>query len=128
MISTIGRKMKRDFELLRKMVLSIEDQDSGWAPDQFKIPEYSEAQIGYHSYLLVDAGLAKGVDVTTNVSRAPEYQIMYLTWAGHEFADAARNESRWKEAMGHVKQKGEGITLAVLTQLLIQLAKNSLGL
>ena len=119
--------MKRDLELIRKMVLAIEDASSGWAPD-LKFDGYSDAQVGYHAYLLIDAGLARGQDASTMGSDAPEGFITSLTWAGHEFADAARDETRWKKAMGVVQEKGGTVTIGVLTQLLIALMKGALGL
>ena len=119
--------MKRDLELIRKMVLAIEDAPSGWAPN-LKFDGYSEAQIGYHAYLLIDAGLAKGDDASTMGSEAPQGFISSLTWTGHEFADAARDETRWKTAMGVVREKGGTITIGVLTQLLVSLMKSAFGL
>jgi uncharacterized protein DUF2513 len=94
--------MKRDLELIRKMLLTIEEADSGWAPSDLKLDGYTDAQIGYHAHLLIDAGLAHGDDVTTMGSEAPEGKITSLTWAGHEFVEAARDEGRWKRAMGTV--------------------------
>ena len=118
--------MKRDLELIRKMVLAIEDAPSGWAPD-LKFEGYSDAQVGYHAYLLIDAGLATGEDASIMGSEAPEGSISNLTWAGHEFADAARDDTRWKTAMGTVREKGGTITIGVLTQLLVSLMKGAFG-
>ena len=119
--------MKRDLELIRKMVLAIEDAPSGWAPD-LKFEGYTHAQVGYHAYLLIDAGLAKGQDASTMGSEAPRGFISSLTWAGHEFADAARDETRWRKAMGVVQEKGGTVTIGVLTQLLVALMKGALGI
>jgi uncharacterized protein DUF2513 len=38
-------------------------------------------------------------------SRGPELLLTNLTWAGHEFADAARDEKRWKKAMQSFERK-----------------------
>lgn len=119
--------MNRDLELIRKIVLAIEDSPSGWSPD-LKFEGYSNDQIGYHAYLLIDAGLAKGTEVTTCGSIAPEGFIQNLTWAGHEFAAAARDETRWKTAMGVVQEKGGTVTIGVLIQLLVAIMKNVFGL
>jgi hypothetical protein len=54
--------------------------------------------------------------------------ITSLTWQGHEFAEAARDETRWKKAMGMVADKGGSITLAVLQQLLISLMRGTFNL
>jgi LPS sulfotransferase NodH len=119
--------MKRDPDLIRKMILQIEDAPSGWAP-HLAIEGYAPAQVSYHAYLIVDAGLARGRNVTTMGSDGPEAMITSLTWAGHEFAEAAREETRWRKAMGIVKEKGGSITLDVLTQLLGSLMRGAFGL
>jgi len=120
--------MKRDMELIRKMVLTLEDTSGGFAPAELHIDGYTDEQIGYHAYLMIQAGLATGSDVTDMGSSGPEAILTSLTWAGHEFADAARDETRWKKAMGIVKEKSESVTLAVLTQLLTALMRGALGL
>ena len=108
--------------------MAIEDAPSGWAPHPLEIEGYPSAQIGYHAYLLIDAGLANGRDCTASGSEGPEGFISKLTWAGHEFADAARDETRWKKAIGMVHDKAGSVTIAVLTQLLGGLMRASLGL
>jgi len=119
--------MKRNLELIRKMVLAIKDAPSGWAPD-LSFEGYTSAQIGYHAYLLVDAGLSRGSDASTMDSEGPEAMITSLTWAGHEFAEAARDDTRWNKAMCTVKDKGGTITLNLLMQLLCSLMKAAFGL
>ena len=108
--------MKRDLELIRKMVLTIEDSSSAWAPSRMSFAGYSSSEVGYHAWLLIDAGLAKGNVTTDQQSDGPEAMITSLTWAGHEFADAARDDTRWQKAMGLVKEKGGAVTIAVLTR------------
>ncbi len=120
--------MKRDMDLIRKMVLAIEDAESGYAPRNLDIDGYSSEQIDYHAYLLVDAGLAEGERVDTMDSEGPEVLLSNLTWSGHEFAAVARDESRWKKAMGVVQEKGGSVTLSVLTQLLTAFMKDMLGM
>lgn len=119
--------MNRDLDLIRKILMAIEDAPSGWAPD-LKFNDYSDAQVGYHAYLIMDAGLARGSDVTTHGSDGPEALLSSLTWEGHEFVEAARDENRWQKAKGMVAEKGGGITLDVLKALLISLTKSALGL
>lgn len=120
-------EMKRDWELIRKMLLAIEGSPSGWAPE-LKFPGYTDTQVGYHAYLLIDAGLSRGDEVSQMGSEAPEGMITSLTWAGHEFAEAAQDETRWKKAMGLVADKGGSITLDVMKELLVSLMKGAFGL
>jgi hypothetical protein len=84
---------------------------------------YTPSQVGYHAYLLVHAGLARGVETTTHGSEGPSAMITNLTWAGHEFAEAARDDMRWEKAMAIVTEKGDAITFEVLKQLLGSLMK-----
>ena len=120
--------MTRDLELIRKLILTVEASPTGYAKNDFEIEGYSPEQIGYHAYLLVDAGLAKGVDITTMGSSSPNWQVLHLTSAGHDFADAARDDITWKKATGLVKDKAGGVTLDVMKQVLISVIKNALGL
>ena len=119
--------MKRDLDLIRKMLFAVEETPSGWAPE-LGFEGYTDAQVAYHAYLLVDAGLAQGLDFTSAGSDGPEWQVQYLTWAGHEFAEAARDNTRWNKALSLVKEKGGAITVALLTELLTNLMKRSLGM
>lgn len=120
--------MKRDLDLVRKLVLAAEDVSTGYVQNEIKIPGYSNDQIGYHAYLLVDAGLANGLDVTTLADTSPIWRILHLTSAGHDFADAARDESTWRKATGIAKEKAGGISLDVLKELLTSVIKNAIGL
>ena len=109
--------MKRDFDLFRKILLFVENAPSGFAPT-IVLDGYSGAEIGYHAHLLIEAGLARGVDVTNLGSTAPESLITNLTWAGHEFAELARDQSRWEQAMSSLRAEGRGVTFDELKRLL----------
>lgn len=98
--------MKRDIELIRKMVLFIEDHPSGRAPGRISIPGYTPEEIGYHSYLLVDSGLAHGTSIETGDSPGPIYRILRLTSLGHDFAASARTQYIWDEVVEDMRQKG----------------------
>jgi hypothetical protein len=63
--------MKRDMELVRKIILKLEDQPTGFTKD-FSIDGYSEEQIRYHNSILLEAGWVRGFDVTNLSSSGPE--------------------------------------------------------
>jgi len=50
------------------------------------------------------------------------------TWEGHEFIDAARDDSRWKKATEKVGSAAGSVPLKVLTDVLVSLAKSQLGM
>lgn len=121
-------RMKRDLELIRKIILAVDDQEHGYVLDNLKIENYSDEQIGYHSYLIIDEGLAAGFDQTEGGDKSPSWRINNLTSAGHDFADAARSDTIWNKAAGIVKDKAGTITIATMTELLVSLTKRALGI
>lgn len=118
--------MKRDMDLIRKLVLALEATDGYAGP--LAIEGYTPEQIGHHAYLMVEAGLARGGEDGCTESGLPVYDLSYLTWAGHDFADAARDDRFWNSAMQTVRDKAGTVTFNVLTQLLSSLAKAALGM
>jgi hypothetical protein len=120
--------MKRNLDLIRKLVLILEDASDTEVANIVKVDGFTDEEIGYHSYLLVDAGLAEGIDIRTMDDRLPNWQLSHLTWAGHDFADAARDDSRWKQATAVVKEKAGSVTFDVLKQILVSLIKSTIGI
>ncbi len=89
---------------------------------------YTNEQRVYHAALLIEAGLVAG-EIIPNGSGLPASTIRRrLTWAGHEFLDAARNDTIWHKAGERIKKSGVDVTLSLLQEILKQLAKQSLNL
>lgn len=85
------------------------------------IDGYSKEQIGYHVYLMMQAGLVKGADLSALEDASPFAELTSMTWAGHEFLEASRDEGLWcraKKAAG----SGGGMVLDVLKSVLIGMA------
>lgn len=120
--------MKRDMDLVRKIVFAIEEHEHGHAPGRLVIEGHGDEQIGYHVYLLVEAGLVKGAVTTHLGSDSPSAIPISLTWAGHEFADAARNETVWGKTKTFFKEKGATAGFGLLLEVLKNQAKQHLGL
>jgi hypothetical protein len=114
--------------LVRKILMAIEDHPHGRAPDRIEIEGFTEAQINYHVYIMIEGGLVEGSDITHMGSEGYEAMASRLTWAGHEFLDAARDEGRWQGALRIAKEKAGTVTIGIMTQLLSSLMKQSLGL
>lgn len=119
--------MKRDMELIRQILLKIEEEPSGWAPSEIKIEGYTKEQIDYHILLMIEAGLLKGEEVTSLSSQSPCGLATRMTWHGHEFLDNSRNPKLWKEAKQIIEKIGSA-SIQVWTQLLTQIVSRSIGL
>jgi len=107
--------MKRDLNLFRKLVLIAEDTKRGVT--KLYAEGYSQSQVGFHAHLVVEAGLAKGVDMTIHGNDGPQAVITSLTWAGHEFADLVRDDDRWNNALSTMTQGGQ-VSFQALKRLL----------
>jgi Hypothetical protein (DUF2513) len=120
--------MKRDMDLIRKMVLAVADAPTGYAPDGLGIEGYTDDQIGHHAYLMIQGGLATGIETTHVRSTSPIAQLTSLTWDGHDFAAMARDDTAWNKVKGVVQEKGGAVSLDVVKALLTQAVKAGLGL
>ncbi len=120
--------MKRDMDLVRKLVFAIDESNHGFAPRKIVVEGFTEEQIGYHLSIMFEAGLITVFTLTSQGSSSPEVRAKSLTWAGHEFADAARSDSLWNKAKSTVKEKFGSVSISLLTQYLQSLAKSALGM
>ena len=89
--------MTRDMDLVRTLLLGMEDPlfdgvrqvrpDPGGG--ELGVTDANHVQVAYHLTLLVEEGFIEGVpgSLMPIVSR--------LTWKGHEFLDAVRDEDTW---------------------------------
>ena len=48
--------MKRDMNLVRKIILALEDSPAGFAPKDFEVDGHNKEEIGYHIYIMMEAG------------------------------------------------------------------------
>ena len=111
--------MKRDMDFVRKILFAVEN-----SPDEgivnFTIEPFSREQIIYHIRLLQDAELIEGTLVGSDNAGILRYGIDRMTWAGHEFLDACRNEGRWIKAK-EIFSNLDGVTFDVSKQVLVSL-------
>jgi len=119
--------MKRDMDLVRRILLAIEGGEHGVAPQPLLIDGYTDEQIGYHVYIMIQGGLLEGSVVSMMEGPSPEAIASSMTWAGHEFIESARDEKRWKEARGLLEKVG-GAAISVWSNVLSHLVLKNLGL
>lgn len=124
--------MKRDMDLVRKILFAMEEdenQTSMHAESLPKIDGYNENQILYHIKLMAQAALIHidQIEVPTFQDQKFIYDSYSISWNGHEFLDAARDTQRWEKAKGAMSKAG-GLVLPVLMQLLTSYLKAELKL
>jgi hypothetical protein len=118
--------MHRDMDTVRHLLMWVESDHAHEIPATI-LPQ----ELAYHAQLLIDAGLAEGTVHygAYRGGRVPDkFHIERLTWAGHDFLDAARNDTHWKKAKSKIVETGSSWTFDVLKALLSHYAKASLGI
>lgn len=120
--------MKRDLDLIRRILSEVESMPAGQSRDDIKVPgEYDEATVYEHVKLLIEAGLLRGKVVNVESMIVAVY-IEGLTWEGHDFIDVAKDESLWTKAKESVLKPTVSFTFDLLVEWLKVQAKQTLGL
>lgn len=119
--------MRRDMDLIRQILLEIEEH-SGNAENLY-IKGYSHEQIAYHVYLLHDAGLVKAKILYGMGSVNPvSYTVFSMTWMGHEFLDACRDEGIWQKMKEIVEEQVKSAPFKILKGVLFKLVESKVSL
>lgn len=115
--------MQRDMDLAREILLAVEKSEgmAGWI--DLDLQGRSKDEVTYHVMLLEEAGLIEAHDLT--VHGDVDWRPTRLTWHGHEFLDAAREESRWAKAKSIMKEKAGGLSFEVMKEVLLELMRGS---
>lgn len=118
--------MKRNLDLLRDILVALEAHAT---PSEWIDPEvdgHTGVEVSYHIMLLHEAGLLEGWDRSAiGVFR---WSASRLTWEGHEFLEAARDDATWKEITERVAERTGGQPFVVVKDALLASAKEKLGI
>ncbi len=113
-------------DIIRSILLTINDCDEPTV-QTIKLDEYPQKVVNYHVNLL---GQAKFITGSHGLSSGAghEWIDVGLSWEGHEFIDNAQDEETWSKLKTLVAEKGGSVSLAVISNLLVALTKQSFGL
>ena len=105
--------MKRDWELIRTIMLALESSPCDMHVSSFSIEEYDPEIVGYHIKLLSDARLVEAINSSSD-EMIYEYYAQDLTLAGHEFLDNIRSDTNWNKIKNLIKGKGGELTFETI--------------
>lgn len=117
--------MKRNMDLIRLLLLDIEDHE------EVDLSSYSEDEINYHKYLLLDGGFIEGNSIWfSQPDGGPGFEVTVktLTWAGHDFIAAARDDSVWKRGMKKLGGMSSSVPFDVVKAVLTAVINEQLGI
>lgn len=120
--------MKRDLNLIRGILLDVENFPVGQPIQCFEFEGKDQPEIAEHVQLLLDAGYIEAEVIRGNMGMPAAYAVLRLTWAGHEFLANAKNDTVWKKVMAQAEEKGLSTSMTILNALLEAAAKKYAGL
>lgn len=121
--------MKRNMELIREILFQLEDATTYDLPVELNIEGYKPEEINYNLGIIWQSGLIEIYGKPLSDLNSPtRYLPTSLTWQGHEFLDASRNEKAWKRVLKTIREKGGSLTFEITKALLIQYAKEEFNI
>ena len=118
--------MKRDMELIRKILFFLEERPFLKAETTLPIEGYERIIVMYHILLLAQAGLVDFEPEQTKSGRIIKAHVIGLNWKGHEFLDTVRSDKIWKKLIKYAKDKGGSLPFDLLKTLGTELLKKSI--
>ena len=122
--------MKRDMELIRDILIRIEDdpQMDGtrefyfYSAKEMGFPDRSSEEVSYNFSLLVEEGFVDGA-----ASVFLTIIVRKLTWDGHEFLGNIKSGTIWAKTKDRVKDL-PGIALKMVAEIAMAEARKHVGL
>lgn len=121
--------MKRDMDIIRAIFIAAESSQQSGHPDGLhKIDGVDDKVAAYHVALLKDAGYVEA-SVSKEHNGLPwRFESLRMTWSGHEFLDAMRDDTVWNKVKEHVIKPGASWTVSLLLESLKTEIRTRLGL
>lgn len=120
--------MKRDMDLIRAIMLELESHSAADLNlEEVVIDGYDDDIVLGHLLLLREAGF---IEMNYERFGGGEQQIFIhrITWTGHEFLEAVRNDSIWAKSTKVMMSAGIGLGWPILQAVLRAKAAEHLGI
>ena len=104
--------MQRDMDLIRKVVLAAEP-----GPPFPAIDGYTDDAIKYHKMLAIEAGLLTGQsrkDNTRHTEIPAAVMVKDVTWEGHDFIQAIRDDENWGKVKKFLADSGKQLSIEMV--------------
>lgn len=112
--------MKRDMDLIRLILLKIEEEYRSTAIINLEIEGYDKETVAYHCKILNDADWISYYDADYADDEINDFVVGSLTWDGHDYLDKIRDNSQWKKVKDTISK--HGLSFAVDTVKIISTA------
>lgn len=120
--------MKRDFDLIRKILFDLESRDARIveSSNDIKIDGYAQRDIDYNLELMKEADMVSADIQYYGLKRIICGNIRLLN-CGHDVLDAIRDDTKWAKIKGFFGYAAEKIVSASII-VAVELAKQKVGM
>lgn len=115
--------MKRDMELVRKILFKTEETVDNFAEYNIEIEGYTKEQVAYHCALLNDSNFVYDYGSQPVGGEIYSFGVGRLTWEGHEFLDKIRSDTVWNRTKEVITEKGLPMAIDVVKVFLRPLSQ-----
>jgi hypothetical protein len=109
--------MKRDMEIIRKVLLAIEEQYEDVVLYELEVDGLDMKTIAYHCKVLYDGGFISNYAGDFASGNLHTFAVGSLTWEGHEFLDKIRDETIWEKTKSTIAKEGLPMVLDVVKNI-----------
>ena len=116
-------------DLVREILRTVEASDEESLRKQWlQIDGYDPPIIARHVELMQEAGLVEAHVFRADGVPPMAARVFRLTWAGHDFLEATRNDTVWAKTKQFVREKGGAASFEVIKAVAVQYTKAHFGL
>lgn len=108
--------MKRDMELIRKILFKIEELYRGESIYKLKIDDYEQWIIKEHCKLMYQQGLIEYVN-DDDIDNSPFFYVGNLTNDGYDYLEKIRQDTVWNKTKEVITKKGLPMILDVVKKV-----------
>ena len=108
--------MKRDMELIRKILFEIEEKKPFEEVHNLSVEGYDKQEIAYHCEMLHQEGFIKNYYSADcdNFDGVLFFRVQDLTWQGHDLLEVIRQDTIWNKTKETIAEKGLSITVGTI--------------
>lgn len=117
--------LKRDMELMRKILFVIEEHQTPGSAGliDMEVESYSKPVIAEHCELLYQAGLVSSCQAEYADNEMDFFVVGKLTNEGHDYLELIRNEETWDKTKEEMKNKKLPVTIESISKIAAEIAE-----
>lgn len=117
--------MKRDLELVREILLRVEDADRPISSDEIVVGRFTDEEIRYHLALMMERNLIDGTFAQDDSRTISKAVVLGLTWDGCDYLDAIRDMRVWSRVKKAIRESVGSTTFEVVKAVAVKAAEMS---